>query len=120
MNIPPTTIECVNQLLQQAPELRSVYDEHIHNYDELLPHVFFGDMTRYVVWQVRLGATGPASPVGRILRALEQCLASGDEPVAELIVVSFIENLVEDGDVVTTLKRLVGPHLEKEIKAYGM
>ena len=30
-------------LLTQIPELRSVYDEHINDNDELLEHVFMGD-----------------------------------------------------------------------------
>jgi len=119
MIIPPTTIECVNQLLKQVPELQSAYDEHLRNNDELLPHVFLGDVTRYVVRQVRSGETGLASPVERILGVLEQCMASGEEYVTELVAVSFIENLYGEDDVVKKLKGLIGPHLEKEIKIHG-
>jgi len=119
-HIPASTIECVNLLLAQVPELRSVYDEHICANDELLPHVFFGDVTRYVVRQVRSGEAGLANPVGRILGVLEQCMVSGDEHVTELVVVSFVENLVGCDDVVTNLNRSIGPHLEGAIKAYGM
>jgi hypothetical protein len=118
IDIPPSTIAWVNKLLEQVPELRHVYDEHIHNNDELLPHVFLGDVTRYVVQQVYLGETGPAKPVERILSVLEQGMGSGDEQVEELVSVSFVENLVEHDDVLASLKGLIGPNLQKEIRNY--
>lgn len=119
IHIPPSTIACVNTLLDKVPELRPVYDEHIHDNGELLPHMFFGDVTRYAVQQVRWGEMGPAKPVERILQVLDQSMGSGDEQVKELIAVSFIENLVEHDDVLESLKGLVGPNLEKEIGNHG-
>ena len=115
----PTTIQCVNLLLERVPELRSAYDKHVHDYDELLPHVFLGDVTRYVVQQIRLCETGPATPVERILSFLDQCMGSGDEHVKELVSVSFIENLLEHEDAPAGIKGLIGPTLEKEITNYG-
>jgi hypothetical protein len=115
----PTTIQCVNLLLERVPELRPVYDKHVHDCDELLPYVFLGDVTRYVVQQIRLGETGPETPVERILGFLEQCMAFGDEHVKELVSVSFIENLLEHEDAPAGIKGLIGPTLEKEITNYG-
>jgi hypothetical protein len=120
INIPPSTIACVNKLLDQVPELRYVYDEHIHDNNELLPHVFLGDVTRYVVHRVRLGETGPAKPVERILSVLEQYMGSGDEQVKELVSVSFVENLLKHDKVLASLKGLIGPNLQKEIRNYGI
>ena len=118
-HIPPSTITCVGKLLEQVPELRSIYAEHIHDNNEILPHMFFGDVTRYVVQQVHSGAMGPSKPVGRILEVLEHCMASGDEQVKELVSVSFIENLVEHDDVLARLKGMMGASLEKELENYG-
>jgi hypothetical protein len=119
IHIPPSTITCVGKLLEQVPELRSVYDEHIHDNDELLPHMFFGDVTRYVVQQVHSGEMGPSTPVGRIFDSLERFMAFGDDQVKELVSVSFIENLAAYDDVLTVLRGLLGPNLEKELKNHG-
>jgi hypothetical protein len=115
----PTSLECVNRLVKQVPELLSLYDEHIRDNKEILPHVYFGDVTRYVVQQIRSGQTGPATPVERILNYLEECIASGDEDVKELVVASFIENLMGEDDVVTCIKGQIGPYLKKEFKDFG-
>jgi len=45
-----TTIRSlIERLLASVPDLRGVYDEHISDNDELLPHVFFGDVTRFAI-----------------------------------------------------------------------
>lgn len=118
IDISPTTIECVKKLLEHVPELRPVYDEHIHDNDDLLPHVFFGSVTRYVVQQASSGQSGPSKPVGRILEFLERCMTSGDDKVKELVSVSFIENLAKHDDVVNALEGLLGASLERELKNY--
>ncbi len=115
----PITVVFVYLLLERVPELRTVYEEHIRDNDELLPHVWLGDVSRYIVQQVRSGETGPATSVERILSALDQWLAFGDEHVKELVSVSFVENLVEHDDVLESLKGLLGPNLENELRRQG-
>lgn len=119
IHVPSSTIGCINRLLEQVPELRPVYDEHIHDNGELLPHVLLGDVTRYVVQHMRSGEVEASRTVGRILDCLEHCMVSGDEQVKELVSVSFVENLLGHDDVLASLRRLVGPSLAKEIETYG-
>ena len=38
----------VAELVTQVPELAPRLAEHQQDYDEILPHVFFGDVVRYV------------------------------------------------------------------------
>lgn len=113
----PSTVECINRLLERVPEIRDMYDEHIQDNDEILPHVFLGDVTRFVVQQVRSGETGTLNHVARILDIFEQYMASGDDHVKELISVSFVENLAGHEDALAILKKLVGPNLENEFKS---
>ncbi len=115
MNIPESTVVLVNNLLQQVPELDGVYQTHLDDYAELLPHVFFGDVTRYVVGEVLSHANGSPPQVARILNCLERSMAFGDDAVQELICVSFLENLAEYGEVTSRLKALVGPNLGREL-----
>lgn len=109
---------CVDLLVQQVPELRPVYNEHLRDYDEALPHVFLGDVTRYVVRQLREGGPGRLDSVRRIVAVLEQCVANGDRQVQELVSVSFLENLIDCEDVITAVKAIIGPNLAKEFAAY--
>jgi hypothetical protein len=45
-----STISFVQDLVRQFQELRNLLKEHQEdNFGELLPHVFLGDVTRYVV-----------------------------------------------------------------------
>jgi hypothetical protein len=39
----------IEEMLRKVPELRPYYQEHLVDYDELLPHDFMGDVTRYVM-----------------------------------------------------------------------
>ncbi|HEV2500238.1 MAG TPA: hypothetical protein VGY31_11730 [Terriglobia bacterium] len=107
-------------LLQSAPELRPLLDEHIQQYDELLPHVFFGDVTRFVMDRVRTegGAGNQDAVVRRILGFLEEAMASSDENVQELVSLSFLENLDPSDPAYEELKAMLGPNLRRELENY--
>jgi hypothetical protein len=112
----------IDLLLQKVPELRPLRDEHIRQYDELLPHVFFGELTRYVIDQVRAERDGTAQggpePVARILDFLERAMISSDTKVQELVSVSFLENLDQSDEAYAKLKALLGPTLKRELASY--
>jgi len=119
MITPASTVSFVRELLLRVPELQSVYDMHIDDHDELLPHVFLGEVTRYVVQQVQSGAGETSQPLSRILDFFEQSVESQDEKLQELISVSFLENLVDCGDVMDQLTEILGPNLKRELEAHG-
>jgi hypothetical protein len=108
----------VAELLVHVPELRSVYDEHINDNDELLPHMFLGDVTRYVVRQVEDNAIDTSQSVSRILCLFENEIVNANEDIQELISVSFLENLCGHEDIVTRLGSLMGPNLRKELENF--
>jgi hypothetical protein len=85
--------EVVPLLVRRVPELHAAYDEHIRYYDELLPHVFFADVSRFVLSRA---AASDDPPVNRCLAFLEDVLEDGDELAQELVVVSFVENIGPD------------------------
>ena len=64
-----TSIEAVvTQLVKDFPVLRPLLDEHLEENGELLPHVFFGGLTD---WLVRSYLASPqASPDAEWRRAL--------------------------------------------------
>lgn len=72
-------------LVNSFPELAPLWHEHRDGYDEILPHVFFGDLTRWVV--------AHAKSCKSLIRHLDEALRIGQPDVQNLIAVSFVENL---------------------------
>ena len=64
------------------------YNEEDHG--EVLPHLLFGDLTRFLL---RAHSRGQGDVVDRCVRFLERAARYGDEMVVELVAVSFVENV---------------------------
>ena len=79
-----------DQLADVVPEFTSTIQEHIADNGEVLQHLLFGDLTRFVVaaWEA-----GDKEVVARCLSFLEGAIMSGDEAVKNLVAVSFVENV---------------------------
>ena len=102
----------IEDLLEKVPALVPIYDEHLRDYDTLIPHVFLGDVTRFVVALVN------ESPLSNELKAvldvLEVAMSKEDEEISELISVSFLENLI--GEVrLEDIKIMLGKNLLCEL-----
>jgi hypothetical protein len=101
------------RLLRAAvPGFERVFDEHLADYDEVLPHVLLGDLVRFLGAEVQLrGAQSPV--VTGAMELLERAMGSGDPRVAELLSVSFVENLDPDDRSVAAIRSTFGPKLEE-------
>jgi hypothetical protein len=78
-------------LVDAVPEFRDPLESHLQdNSGEVLPHVLFGDLTRFVLAARR---EDRQDVVVRALTFLETALAEGDREVKELVAVSFVENI---------------------------
>ncbi len=116
-----STNEFVLGLIKIVADLRHIYDEHIEDYDDLLPHVFFGDLTRYVINLYEFILEIPIdkqkwSDLDKILMYLENGMSGDDENVRELIVVSFLENFDITNGSLRMLEERFGPNLKRELK----
>ena len=80
-----TTTEFCETLVRTCPELERLLAVHISDYDELIPNVFLGDVTRHVL----MDGAGRC----QIVEYLNKSFSSGDFDVENLIAVSFVENL---------------------------
>jgi hypothetical protein len=99
-----TTIDDLLRTLSEvAPALGELRDQHVQEYGELLPHVLFGDVTRWLL------ANHPQSEV---LQALEAASTSGDADTRELIAASFVEN-IKPGAEYADLRGALGPRLRE-------
>ena len=80
----------IDDLVSEVPEFEPTIRKHVEANDSPLPHVLFGDFTRFVVaaWQ-----DGNVELVGRCLDVLERALAEDDPRLHELVAASFVENV---------------------------
>ncbi len=110
----------VHDLVNKIPALRRLLDEHVSDNDALLPHVFMGDLTRFVVQSYKGGyqQESPENDIGDlpcILSHLEQGMMSRNKEVQELVAVSFLENLDESDKSLRDLESMLGPALANEL-----
>jgi hypothetical protein len=101
-----TTIEFCRKLAELNPEVRDILAEHVEDNDELLPHVFLADVTRYVL------ADGKARP--EIVRFLEKSFANNGPEVEDLIAVSFVEYLVDPDELKVATTGVDAPRIVAE------
>jgi hypothetical protein len=88
--------------------IAQLLSEHVAYFDEILPHVFMGDVTRYV-------HTLPPDRAS-IVQFLEDVFPSGNKAVEELIAVSFIENIETREDLCRILAGVNSQRLTEEWK----
>jgi hypothetical protein len=98
----------VRSVVVAVPSLQPILDEHMSFYDELLPHVLMGDITRWAEYH----AADSLPLVRHLLEEFEKSYASGEDDVRELLTVSFLENLSDD----TPIVRLLGPGLRNALE----
>ena len=105
----------IGRLLRIVPELKDAYDEHVADNDILLPHVFMGDVTRFVLAEI--SCIKGDVVVKRILDCLENEMLAGSAESMGLIRASFVENLVGASKAMPKLKLIMGPALRAEVEA---
>lgn len=101
-----------------VPGFDSVYDEHVRDYDEVLPHVLVGDLVRFLLQEVRTHGAG-STALRAAMDLLEQAMSSDDQRLQELVAVSFLENLDPEDPGFTEISTLFGSSLRAEYIKYA-
>ena len=94
------------QLAREFPGIGALLEEHLADNGELLPHVFFGDLTRYVIAGNRDQAA--------VVQSLEDTMSSGVASIEELIGVSFVENIETREELEQALAGVNGNKIREE------
>jgi hypothetical protein len=81
--------------------------EHIATYDELLPHVFFGELTPFLI-DLKDGSDADRLVLKATLSLLESAWKEGDDSATNVISVSLIENLQGRGQL-RAMQAFFGP-----------
>jgi hypothetical protein len=109
-------------MVAKFPGMGPMFHEHVtDNFGEILPHVFFADVTRYVVslfLQPR-DMLAPRRELQEILSFLEATFSKGDNELCELIAVSFLENLPQLGEPGSDIRQMLGPELKRQLYLSG-
>ncbi len=107
-----------DRLLSDVPDVATVYDEHIDDYGEVIPHVLMADVARQFNERL-VASTGTGQEAGdatafvtAVLASLEASVADADGGVKEVVSASFLENLEqEDDEAYDKARSLMGPML---------
>jgi hypothetical protein len=114
--------QLVAELVERFPGLRDQFDEHVRDNEEVLPHVFFGDVTRYVLdlyRRSREGDSAARAELQALLAFLDERFAAGGPDEQNLLAVSFVENLPKPHEDDDGIRDLLGPHLSAELARIG-
>lgn len=118
-------VDFIERLVERCPGLKPVLDEHVSdNFGEVLPHLFFGDLTRYAVsrfLEIEAGARHQHADLElrALLTDMEDAYADGDEEIQELISVSFLENLPRPEEEAAGIRAWLGPQLSAQLRVIG-
>jgi len=122
----PSQERLIQELTEVSPNLGEIRESSISDYGELLPHLFFGDLTRYVValFLETQSDDGSGSERAKVLRSLlevlERAFAEGDEKIQELISVSFLEHLPRPREEPGwQIRSLIGPQMSEQLEVIG-
>jgi hypothetical protein len=112
------TYETFPELLRQAVlGFDRVYEEHLADYDEVLPHVLLGDLVRFLSQEIE--RDGPESAaLKQVVPLMERAMGSADSRLQELVAVSFLENLEAEDPGFGAVRCLFGPRLEEQYAKY--
>jgi hypothetical protein len=108
----------VGALTSQFPDLTALLQEHLNDYDGLLPHVWLGEVTR---WVLQRFIEDPTDQTLRgVLDFIERWFAAAaSHEERELVAASFLENLPRQGAEGAGIRDLVGPSLREQLQRAG-
>jgi len=106
-------------LITSCPQLKPLYEEHIKDNDELLPHVFMATIADFVKQQLNCYEFSNARQfiitVGEIIGILEKAVVSSDENLQNVVWVSFLEYFHITDNEYNRFSGMVGPNLKKAL-----
>lgn len=88
-----TSINFIHELIRNFPEFKSIYQEHIQDNDEILPHILLADIARWIIHEFK--TDGASAEVRRLLNYLETSYNHHDSDIEELIHVSLLEYIYD-------------------------
>ena len=111
------TYESFPDQLRTVPGFDRIFNEHITDHDEVLPHVLLGDLVRFLSREVELRGVESIA-LKQAMLILERGMSSRDPRLQELVAVSFLENLDPADQSFQAIRNLFGPRLTEQYRQY--
>lgn len=106
-------VSFVGGLCLEFDELRALLQEHLDDYDGLLPHLLLADVTRWLV--ARYMADGAEDPV---LKAVLAFMEDHFDLGSGLIAVSVLETLPLIGEPGSGIREELGPTMSEHVRQH--
>ena len=100
-------------LVDRCPSLLPLLQEHLDTYDELLPHVFLADVTRWVAERYQADPGDPELKAA--LSYIDEYFGAGGQQDRELIGASFLESLPRADEPGSGIRDALGPALREQL-----
>ena len=107
----------VGVLVDRCPSLLPLLQEHLDTYDELLPHVFLGEVTPWIVERYQADPDDPE--LRAALSYIDEYFGTSSPSDRELIGVSFLENLPRADEPGSEIRDALGPALRAHLDEFG-
>lgn len=102
----------VQKMLKAIPEVTPMYEKELDWWDEILPHIVFGDVVNPYI--IRLLREGNAEQiVQKVFNFLEQMAICSDERVQEILAVTVLEQLGDDPTILGVARQYMGHETKK-------
>ena len=108
-------VSFVQSLVARFPVFGGIYEEHVDDNSEVLPHMLFGDIVRQMVPM----HPEDAERISEVLAFLDAAYGAGDPDVQNLLEASFLENLPCAGEAGAGIRDLLGPNLRNKLRDMG-
>src|SRR5579871_2247373 len=105
--VPPQEQYC-RSLAGVFPSVKAILDEHVRDNEQVLPHLFMGDVVRYVM--------SDAPDRTAIVKSIDGAFTNSNQQVSDLIAVSFVGNLPDPVDFRAATKGVTANALQREWK----
>ena len=105
--------ECARMLSEAVPDGKTILEEHMNVYEEILLHILAGDLITEPLIELLQWNKG-ADRIGLYCNMIEQMWRMGDSDVVNVVDVTILERLSDDVNVWNQF----GTYLSNEFKEY--
>lgn len=105
--------ECALQFIEEFPEYNKAYYEHMNDYGKVLGHIFFGDAINETL-TILLKKNEDINAIQRYINFINYMYKIGDDTVKNIVIVTILEYLGDDKQVLSNAYKLLNDDIIKE------
>lgn len=103
-------MDTINIFIDEYKDLQPVLQEHIEFYEELLPHVYFGECNEFFINYIN--EDNPLV-LQKLFSLFEMMATQGNDDVENILCVTILERLGDDRKVLNTARKYMGKETRK-------